>query len=245
MGDKKKLRTVILLLCDKRTIAAEVVEKYAPADVWTLNNCFRKESTLHFQLHGFQTMLHAHGKDYFRKLAALAVPLVLFPKQAESFASYTQKLYGEDIGQPTIKTFLVEEVLAMGGRPYLDNSVNWMTALAILEGYERIVLAGVSYGDELKTLWKAREAAADIIEGNPSADYRTRDARRLLVEDLRGWGVGEESWAIPCISYWAGIAQGRGVEFVAEGEHHGIFFDRWSKGKGSALYGIDSRAGGL
>lgn len=240
LEDKK---TVVLLLCDKRTDADEVVKKYAPTDVWTLNNCFKRQSTQHFQLHGFKTMLEAHGKDYFKKLGRLTVPLVLFPLQAQTFSSFTLELYGYHIPSPLIRTFVVEEVIELGGRPYLDNSVDWMTAIAILEGYKRIILTGVSFGESATELWKVRERAADLIEFPPSEAAWKHD--KQLVDDLRGMHAGDESWAIPCISYWAGIAQGRGVEFIVEGKHHGLFYDRWSKGVGSALYGIDPRAGGL
>lgn len=115
-----------------------------------------------------------------------------------------------------------------------------VTALAVLEGFDRIIIGGVTFGKESENLWLARRKAADIIEFDRLGPLSTEEMVRLT-NDLRGVRSGNESWAVPCLSYHLGIAQGRGIETQIFGEGNGIFFNKWGEG---ALYGIDPRAGG-
>lgn len=231
------MRTVLILGCAQWSGFDRVHRKYRP-DVWTINNCRPpKRYDLWSQLHGFETMVEAHGESYLLMLSELECPLLLFPKQASSWNSYMRKRFGRKIRRPTILDYPVKEAIALTGRKYHDNSFAWLIDLAILWRYDRIILAGVDYGGDVEKLWKVRRRAANIIEGKGKLRKR---ADRNLTNDLRGILAGDESWAIPCISYHMGIAQGRGIETMVLGEKNGIFYDKWG-----GLYGIHPKVGGL
>lgn len=261
----KHPKTVVLRLCSK---SVKPYGKFMPADVWTLNDCFFPDSTRHFQLHSFYEMNRAHGPEYFKKLSKLDVPLVLFPREEEEWSeAYSRKLRG--VIHPVDESFVEGLPLPPGGiiqypaieavtlacRAYFDNSVNWLMAMAVLEGYERIVLTGISFGDSKEQLWRVRRMAASMLEdflntGKIGEDYWGGDEKKkeklllAMVDDLRGMFGGDESWAVPAASYHAGVAAGHGVEVIAHGDTTGLFYDRWSPDDKPALYGMHPDSGG-
>ena len=156
--DPKK-GTVVIRLCSE---SVKPYGKFMPADVWTLNDCFFPDSTRHFQLHSFYEMHRAHGQEFFEKLSKLDIPLVLFPREEEEWVkaygrsqhwAQVQKIeeidkesFVEGLPLPPggIITYPVDDAVTLAGREYFDNSINWLIAMAILGGYERIVITRIS-----------------------------------------------------------------------------------------------------
>lgn len=244
-------RSVLILGCASFPEFEDVVEKFNP-QVWCINEC-RPPRIYHrwHQLHSFKFLARAHGEiheAYFRWLSQLEVPLVLFPREAHSWESYTSSC-GEELPRPRIIEYPVDRAIALAGRPYFDTSFAWLTAAAILEGYERIIIGGVTFGKEAEKLWMSRRIAASVVESVITKERKwTEELRegplvtqKNILNDLRGVLSGDESWAIPCLSYHLGLAQGRGVETIVLGDGNGLFLNKWGDG---ARYGMDERAGG-
>ena len=189
-------------------------------------------------------MTEFHGEKYLDELERRTrkIQLVLMPREAEA--------WNKDIYCSLAVAYPVKDAIVLAGREYFDNSIPWMIALAVLENYERIVLTGVEYGS--KTLWKARRDAADMLEEYKGCREITVEPKAernktliKLINNLRGILSGDESWAVPCISYHLGIAQARGIEtVVVAGEKSGLFVDKWSMDGKPALYGLSKDAGG-
>jgi len=237
-------KSVLILGCNPVSQFDRVLEDYTP-QVWCINNSLAPR-VLHrwFQLHSFNHMGKAHGPGYLGELMKCPVPLVLFPREAQALVTM------DFASKPEIIPYPVEAALALAGRPYFDTSFAWMVAMAILEGYERIIIAGVTFGKDAWKLWLSRRVAASLVESVVAKDRRWTEELRhgplalhpeRIVNDLRGVLSGDESWAVPCLSYHLGIAQGRGIETIVVGEGAGLFSNKWGEG---ALYGIDERAGG-
>ena len=235
--------SVLILGCNPVSQFDRVLEEYAP-QVWCMNNS-PPPRVFHrwFQLHSFNHMIKAHGIGYLRHLSKCSVPLVLFPREAE----HPEKMGMET--RPEIIPYPVEAALELAGRPYFDTSFAWMVVMAILEGFERIIIAGVTFGKETEKLWLSRKIAASVVEAVAAKDRGwTEDLRKgplihseRIINNLRGELSGDESWAVPCLSYHLGIAQGRGIETIVLGEGSGLYVNKWG---GGALYGMDERAGG-
>ena len=234
MSDK----TVLIIGCAARKDQGALdeielaISEYSP-EVWTLNNCFLEtiRSDRHFQLHGFQTMIEAHGYEYMHKLSTMDCPLVLFEKEANGWDEHYPELK-----RPKVIVYPKESALALvAGREYFDNSFPWMIAMAVLEGRTRLIMAGLDYG-------LAAEKRKDLIRTAEVIDSLFRNEGQVplgFLEDFVRVVRSEESWAIPCIMYHLGIARGVGMETVIIGENHGLFHDRWG-----GLYGVAACAGG-
>ena len=219
------MKTVLILGSSPFPEFEETLRIHNP-EIWCLNKTKPpREYHRWFQLHSFKHMVKAHGEEYLDKLFKCPVPLVLFPREAEKWASLREVI-----------PYPVDAALKLASRPYFDGSFAWMIAMAILEGYDRIILGGLSLGEDVKKLWQNRLLAAEWLE-----DHDPKRDVRQVVNNLRGVFSGDESWAIPCITYFLGLAQGRGIETLVIGDQHGLFFNKWGDG---ALYGYDPRAGG-
>ncbi len=76
----------------------------------------------------YKTPQYSYGAGYVEWLQSLSIPV------------YMQEAYQE---MPTAAKYPKEEILAMFPRRYFTNSISWMIALAIYEGYTDISLYGV------------------------------------------------------------------------------------------------------
>ncbi len=125
--------------------------KYSP-DIWTINNCFTSFITAHrhFQLHGYESMVIAHGDGYMEELAACGCPVVLFREQANTWYHFNDPM----LLKPEVIVYPTEQAIALAGREYFDNSFAWMIAMAVLEGRKRIILAGLNFTGETES-WVA------------------------------------------------------------------------------------------
>jgi hypothetical protein len=123
------------------------IENY-PLDVWTINNCFMDIKTdRHFQLHGYESMVNAHGDGYMEELASCGCPVVLFREQANSWYHFNDPA----LLKPEVIVYPTEQAIELAGREYFDNSFAWMIAMAVLEGRKRIVLAGLNFIGETES----------------------------------------------------------------------------------------------
>lgn len=188
-----------------------------------------------FQLHGLGHMVEAHGEDYLVWLSGLDCPLYMFQDQIYRWPGFVNTELKIDIPLPENPiAYPVEKAVQLAGREYITNSFSWMTALAILKGATHIHLTGITLGDDTKELWSSRGMAAnfidDFLSGSSIAQYTQEDMAKVT-NDLRGIGAGDESWIIPNLEYWVGIARGRGIEFTVDGGN--LFYDKWD-----GLYGL-------
>ncbi|HKI82642.1 MAG TPA: hypothetical protein VKA04_13415, partial [Pseudodesulfovibrio sp.] len=91
------------------------------------------------------------------------------------------------VGYPDSVAFPKAEVEALTPRGwYHASSMDWMLALAILDGFEKILLAGVRF------------STFPIADGEPLS-------------------------ARPCMEYWTGVAEGRGIEVEYAGPRGHMF----------------------
>ncbi len=102
-------------------------------EIWGLNGVYGyidfpniSNFTRWFELHSLEVHRDAYPDDGFFK--GLKIPLV------------TQEVFPD---YPTSVKYPLEEVLARFPRRYFTNSVSWMLALAIIEGYTDISLFGI------------------------------------------------------------------------------------------------------
>lgn len=190
-----------------------------------------------FQLHGLGHMVEAHGEDYLVWLSGLDCRLYMFREQVARWATFVNQELKIDIPLPEYTVpFPVNDAVQMAGRKYITNSFGYQTALAVLLGATHIHITGVTLGEDTRQLWKSRQLAANFIDdfmSGASIEQYTEDDINLMLKDLRGEGVGEESWIIPNLEFWLGIARGRGCEVTIDGAH--LFHDKWG-----GLYGYEA-----
>lgn len=188
-----------------------------------------------FQLHGLGHMVEAHGKDYLIWLSGLDCPLYMFQKQILRWALFVNQELKLDVPLPEFSTHMpVEQIIQLAGQKYCTNSFGWMVALAILQGATDIMLTGITLGEDTKQLWLSRREAAKLLQVD--SPWSCSDAgREKIIKDLIGEGVGEESWIIPNLEFWIGIARGRGINVTIDRDQHGLFYDKWN-----GLYGLEA-----
>lgn len=189
-----------------------------------------------FQLHGLGHMVEAHGQDYLVWLSGLDCPLYMFRGQIARWPVYVNQELKIDIPLPEHATpYPVEPAIQLAGRKYITNTFSYQVALAILIGATHIHITGLTLGEDTKQLWDSRRDAADYLED--CSEYfpgnLTSARKATVIKDLRGEGAGEESWIIPNLEFWLGIARGRGIEVTVTGGH--LFYDKWN-----GLYGLEA-----
>lgn len=190
-----------------------------------------------FQLHGLGHMVEAHGNDYMTWLSELDCPVYMFEPQIRRWPSYDvmAHLPAPKYARPYPTTRAVQ----LAGRRYITNTFSYQIALAIIQGATHIHITGLSLNGDKAQLWKSRRRAAELlpqINLDPTdPDWENTDSDEIdhIVSDLLGQGAGEESWAIPNIEFWIGIAKGRGVEVTVDGGQ--LFHDKWG-----GLYGYEA-----
>jgi hypothetical protein len=222
--------------------APELEDASPDAEIWGLNSQRKNpppRATRWFQLHGLGHMRERHGEEYFRWLAGLKTPVYLFEEQIARW--FFDENMPRDVN---LISFPVEQTCRPEfGGGYKTNTIDWLMALAMAEGFERIHLVGLEYGTD--SLWKSRRMAASLVESAVARDKKWQSELLELPEfkngqieaDLRGVCVGDvagdESWARCSIEYYIGLAQGRGIEVT------------WNEGSGLMVnhhggrYGLD------
>jgi hypothetical protein len=190
-----------------------------------------------FQLHGLAHMVDAHGTDYLIWLSSLDCKLWMFQEQIARWEDYVNVSLGMDVPAPEYtQEFPVQDAVNLAGRKYITNSFSYQMALSIMQGATDIHLTGINLGEDTAQLWSSRKQAADWLEKfcifAPKAALSDLDCRRVI-KDLRGEGIGEESWIIPNLEFWIGIARGRGINVTVDEGH--LFYDKWD-----GLYGLEA-----
>lgn len=106
-------------------------------EIWVLNEYFAmlpkgidaKNITRWFELHQRDTVLNSsRSKEYIEKLIESNIPIMMCEKH-------------EDI--PMSKAYPLDDIIKALGTDYFTNSISYMIAQAIYEGYDEIALYGV------------------------------------------------------------------------------------------------------
>lgn len=208
--------------------APELAGAQYSAEIWGLNSQRKNPppwAARWFQLHGWTHMLERHGAGYFDWLFSLPCDqLYLFESQIERWPEWSKE-NGINLALPDrVRPFPVDwTCLPELGGNYKTNTIDWLMALAIAEGFNRIHLVGLEYSTA--DLWASRRKAACWLESQREAIFGGYQSSVLenaypdieqVVADLRGVCVGDiagdESWARTSIEYYVGLAQGRGIE---------------------------------
>ena len=109
---------------------------------------------------------------------------------------------------PNTVEYPIEEIKKAFPHHYFMNSLSYMFALAIYEGFERIETYGIDlrYFNELgRLIWrpKTEMAWSEFMKQMPEWSYE-----EFMIYQ-HGW-LDETI----CVAYWAGVAVGRGIEVV-------------------------------
>lgn len=186
-------------------------------------------------------MVEQHGEDYLVWLSGLDCPVLMFRGQLERWPVYVNTQLGMDIPLPEMATpFPVEAAVQLGGREYITNSFSWLLAWAIIGGATHITLTGLAMGKDTLQLWESRNTAAKWLEQGTALSMmgpgKPAPNTQKVINDLKGYGSGDESWLLPNVEYWIGIARGRGIEVTVDPAcDHGLFYDKWG-----GLYGLNA-----
>lgn len=132
--------------------------------------------------HAFTRWFQLHPPHYLRKHYPQGVlDLAHYWGEESGIPLYMDRHYDE---YPDSIPYPKAEIEALTPHGYYHaSSFDWMLALAILEGFERIDLLGCSF------------YAYPIMNGEPIS-------------------------ALPCLQYWCGVAEGRGIELNLYGGGH-------------------------
>jgi hypothetical protein len=217
-------------------------------EVWTINVQplpLEKPITRHFSLHGLEHELESHGRKYLLWLSKSAAPVYLFRDQIPLWDGITYESGGLLPRPADVRAFplaSIEEAL-LTPRRYFTGSFAYLLAYALYCDFDAVHIVGVAFSDS--GLWDSRLQAAEWVEGGYPLDYagKKRSPRRSpeyeqkletyrkanhVIDDLRGMGTGDESWARECIMYWCGRLEQAGIR-IAVGPTSQLFHNKWIK----------------
>lgn len=212
----------------------------SPGDeVWTLNyqREFEKPPVRHFSLHGLREELRCHGRKYLVWLSRFAPTLYMWEGQEDLWEEVVAEC-GDPLQRPAkIETFPLAEIEAAlpASRRYFTGSFAYMLAFALFNDFDEVHIVGVEFWTS--RLWQSRKAAAEVVDWTTTRPGETPDSerpdfsvsyRKRIVDDLRGQGAGDESWARECIMYWCGRLEQAGVRVVTYPASE-LFSNKWIK----------------
>lgn len=231
------MKEVYIKGCDP---APELEHASPDAEIWALNSQRKNpppRASKWFQLHGLWHMLERHGPDYFAWMSQWPTPLYMFDAQIERWPGFVEANGMGGLLLPAeIRPFPADLTChpKFGGM-YKTNTIDWLMALAMVDGFERIHLVGLNYS--IADLWASRRQAAEWLEEGEDFPLGGGEELPKVIADLRGACVGDvagdESWARCSIEYYIGLAQGMGIK-VTWNEGSGLFVNHHG-----GRYGLD------
>lgn len=127
-------------------------------EVWTLNEAYNLLKSKNIPVARISRWFEIHSPDsptkatpeHLHFLKNCPVPLIM-QKEFEEFPS-SIAYPREEVRAYFNQNFIIDEV----GSPYTEysNSISWMVALAILEGYEEIWITGVDMAQQQEYAWQ-------------------------------------------------------------------------------------------